>query len=52
MKKLLKVLIVFLVAFGFSDGVMAKPDTYKSTCIGMKADDYTCSNYNKLQMRW
>lgn len=49
MKKLLKVLIVFVVMFGFSGTVMAKPDTYKSTCIGMKADDYTCSNYNKLQ---
>ena len=48
MKKLLKLLIVFVVMFGFSDGVMAKPDTYKSTCIGMKADDYTC-NHNKLQ---
>ena len=48
MKKLLKVLTVFVVMFGFSTTVMAKPDTYKSTCIGMKADDYTC-NHNKLQ---
>lgn len=48
MKKVLKLLIVFVVMFGFSTTVMAKPDTYKSTCIGMKADDYTC-NHNKLQ---
>lgn len=47
MKKLLKVLIVFVAMFGFSGTVIA--DAYKSTCHNMKAGDYTCSGYNKLQ---
>ena len=47
MKKLFKLIIVFFMMFGFSTTVMA--DAYKSTCHDMKAGDYTCSSYNKLQ---
>ena len=46
MKKLLKILTVLLVMFGFSSTVMA--DTHKSTCWNMKANDHTCY-YNELQ---
>ena len=46
MKKLFKVLIGFVVMFILSNNVMAY--THKSSCFGMKANNYTCE-YNELQ---